>query len=228
MKNFIIFKNARTGSSNLALAINKNPSAFCYPEILNDYKQSDLSILEHINQKLSKKNELDILGFSVNPFKRPKLALNFWNFPLKNERFIFLLTRNIFDQTISRYISGLTSSWPANKTSKNANEIITLVETGLTLDVSLFEELLISNMRQSTEIAKFVAAFSEKSDTLVETLEYEKLYGENKSDLIKINETLRLELSEQDFDIENKLLPKNLSTFIQNFEEIEKFQEKYK
>lgn len=228
MKNFVIFKNGRTGSSNLALAINKNPSAFCYLEILNEYKHSDLSIVEYINQKLSKKNEFDIVGFSVNPFKKPKLALNFWDFSPDNENFIFLLTRDIFDQTISKYVSNLASSWPANKKSKNANEIISLVESGLTINVSLFEELLISNMRQSEEIEKFVTDFSERSDTPVENLEYEKLYGQNKSDLNKINNSLGLKLPEQDFNLKHKLLPVDLSTFIRNFEEIEKIRGKYK
>ena len=225
MKNFVIFKNARTGSSNLAYAITQSPSAFCYPEILNDYSQSKSSISDHINQKLSNRKENDILGFSINPFKKPKLDVNFWNFPANNEKHVFLLTRDIFEQTISRCLSVLTSSWPANKTSKNAEEILALVQSGLTIDVSVFEQLLISNIKHKKGTEEFAKEFAKKNEVSSETLDYTKLYGENKSDLNKLNNILGLKLIEQNFNIENKLLPPDASTFINNFEELIKIKE---
>ena len=96
--NFVIFKLGRSGSSALSLALDQAEGCCCISEILNDLsdKEVDPSYFQRfIDERIRSITEASKIGFTLNPFKSPKIEHGFWRFPKSHTKIVFNLTISI-------------------------------------------------------------------------------------------------------------------------------------
>ena len=220
---FIIFKLPRTGSSNLAYALNSCDKISCKHEMFNKVEYNFHDYQQFVDNEF-KKEKKKIIGFSVNPFKH-KLKIDFYKPKYNVENIIFSLTRNIFEQTVSRIISRKINFFPKNNTHKFIDKIYEYLKEKIEIDIQEFEENLMKNYLLTKKLIQFSENFSNKNKIKLIHLNYERLY-KNKSDIQLINNILKTNLDEKFFDAKLKVLPDDLSKILQNYNELDSVYQK--
>ena len=116
---------------------------------------------------------------SLNPLKR----INFSdiNFELPDgNNFIFSLTRNPFDQTISKIVSKYAKIFPADRRDIKAKNYFQTLSDGITLDENIFEKEL--NKSKKTRIDYSIGKdYAHRKNYNYFSISYENIYKDNKT-----------------------------------------------
>jgi len=225
-KCFAIFKTGRTGSTSLSGGLNNCGLVYCKNEILNNFSGNpDKDIDEFINSFLFRESGMKIAGFTLNPFNKPNFDGNSWFFPKDTENIVFSLTREVWQQSISLTLSRMTSSFPKDRTSPKAKEILDMMENKVFLDEQKFRKIYVRLSSYSQRITQFAKDFARINKATYVPLTYENLYHNNNIDLLKIDKCLGIKLSLSDFDNANKVIPTDLSSWLVNIKNLKTIKE---
>lgn len=226
--NFVIFKLGRSGSSALSLALDQAEGCCCISEILNDLsdKEVDPSYFQSfIDERIRSITEASKIGFTLNPFKSPKIEHGFWKFPKSHTKIVFNLTRDAFEQTVSAWVSRKTQSWPGSRrNSVQLKREIAKIEEFLNNGYEIPEEeiftLLQKTRAETQKLKEFSKAFAEINKAEFIEIDYRKIYQPPHSDIKTIEKKLDLRLGRSFLDPSLKVLPDYLLKKISNFERL--------
>ena len=219
--NFIVFKLARTGSTNLVNSLNKLPKVTCFMENYNFFDATKHDTYKNFLEKKFLRKQNNITGMSLNPFKRKNfLDINF-ELPVGNN-FVFTLIRNPFDQTISKIVAKYTKIFPADRRDIKAKDYFEVLSDGITLDENMFEKELNKSKEIHNQIIQVGKDYARSKNYNYFSISYENIYKDNK-DLEMLNSCLGIKLKSEDFNMKNKLIKDDISENILNYRELTKF-----
>jgi hypothetical protein len=219
--NFIIFKLARTGSTNLVNSLNRLPEVTCFMENFKFFNKSKHHTYKNFLEKKFLRKTNNITGFSINPLKRINFADIDFELP-KGNNFIFSLTRSPFDQTISKIISKNANIFPADRRDVKAKNYFQALSDGIRLDETVFEKELNKSKKTNKQIVQIARDYAHSKNYNYFSISYENIYINNK-DLKILESCLGINLDSKDFDIKNKLIKDDISKKIVNYRELTKF-----
>jgi len=219
---FVLFKLPRTGSSSLGMALNTGDS-FCRNEILNHWNPAVHGPSQACIDAVLATASTRIRGFTLNPFKAPQVAPDFWSFPegAAHDRLVVLLRRDPWPATVSRMICGHMGVFPGNSADAKAGAVQAKVRGGMRIDPPTFLAAYRQAMRNDERLQEFARDYAERHAAPLCVVRYEKVFGEDATDLHALEAALGCRVDRQYLAPALKILPDDGRAFMINFAELE-------
>lgn len=219
---FVLFKLPRTGSSSLGMALNTGDS-FCRNEILNHWNPAVHGPSQACIDAVLATASTRIRGFTLNPFKAPQVAPDFWSFPegAAHDRLVVLLRRDPWPATVSRMICRHMGVFPGNSADATAGAVQAKVRGGIRIDPLTFLAAYRKALRNDERLQEFARDYAERHAAPLCVVRYEKVFGEDATDLHALEAALGCRVDRQYLAPALKILPDDGRAFMINFAELE-------
>jgi len=220
---FALLKLARTGSSSLGKALNTTVS-FCRNEILNDWNPathgSSQAYIDHILSEA----KTPIRGFTLNPYKRKGVGLDFWRFSDDDvyQRLVLLLLRDPWPTTISRLICGHFGVYPGSRDDADAGVIRASVDGGVHIDPATFAAAYAKSWGRQESLRAFALEYARRQAAALCTITYENVFSDDPTDLVSLEQALGISVDRRCLERGLKILPDNHAAFIRNYAELQR------
>lgn len=218
---FVLLKLPRTGSSSLGMALNTG-SSFCRNEILNGWNPAVHGPSQAYIDGVLATAGTPIRGFTLNPFKAPPVAPDFWSFPEGDarSRLVVLLRRDPWPAAVSRMICRHVGVFPGNAADAKVEAVRATLRSGIHLDLPTFLTTYRNALGKADALRQFAHDYAERQGAPLCSVRYEKIFGEDTTDLHVLESALGFRVDRRHLTPALKILPGDGREFIINFAEL--------